>query len=173
MKTEVKLTPVELFFLGTQMHAKYIDYNYIAAMPDIQKRYALQEQRALEALEQRGIIEEDFGGNVELDEAIREVLEPVFFGEVESRLDAEQSYNIHLHNGKITIAVLEKDILRFFLAEEEDIGKLLKGDAVTIQCAKAGKGFCKKMFTSEELEQDSIKNEVIKFLKGECENGIS
>ncbi len=172
MKKELKLTLVELFFLGAQMNAKYIDYNYIAAMPDIQKRYALHEQRALETLEERGILEEDFSGNVELDEEIRQLLEPVFFGAVESRLDAEQSYNIHLHNGKITIAIMEEEGMTFFGAEEEDIQKLLTGAAVTVQCAKAEVGFWKKTFTSEELENETYRKEAIKILKGECENGI-
>lgn len=172
MKKELKLTPVELFFLGAQMNAKYIDYNYIAAMPDIQKRYALHEQRALEALEERGILEEDFSGNVELDEEIQELLKPVFFGEVESRLDAEQSYNIHLHNGKITLAIMEEDGITFFRASEEDVQKLLTGSTVTVQCAKAEIGFWEKTFTSEELENEIYRREAIKILKGECENGI-
>lgn len=172
MKKELKLTPVELFFLGAQMNAKYIDYNYIAAMPDIQKRYALHEQRALEELEERGILEEDFSGNVELDEEIRELLEPVFFGDVESRLDAEQSYNIHLYNGKITMAVMEEDGITFFRASEEDVQKLLTGSTVTVQCAKAEIGFWEKTFTSEELEHEIYRREAIKILKGECENGI-
>lgn len=53
MKKELKITPMELYFLGVQMKAKYIDYAYIAALPDIGKRYAFHEQNTLERLEKK------------------------------------------------------------------------------------------------------------------------
>ena len=38
MQHEFVLTPKELYFLGSIFRARYIDYAYISAMDDIQKR---------------------------------------------------------------------------------------------------------------------------------------
>ena len=68
MSEELKLTPVELFFCGKLLNAKYIDYDYFAAMPDIQINHDLREQEALEKLEEDGVVEMDFYDNAEFDE---------------------------------------------------------------------------------------------------------
>ena len=44
---ECRLTPVELYFLGVLLNAEYIDYEYIAALPDIQNNYRVIEEQTL------------------------------------------------------------------------------------------------------------------------------
>jgi len=40
-------------------------------MPDVQKNYSFHEQKAMESLEEKGILDEDFCGEVELNDAMR------------------------------------------------------------------------------------------------------
>ena len=41
MNQKTVLTPMQLFFCAKLMDAVYYDYAYLAAMPDVQKEYAL------------------------------------------------------------------------------------------------------------------------------------
>ena len=88
MGKTIILAPQELYFLGTVLNARYIDYDYISHMPDIQKRYSVHEQETLALLTDKGYVDEDFSGNVFISDEVRELLEPVFFGEIEARLMA-------------------------------------------------------------------------------------
>ena len=85
MGKTITLSPQELYFLGTVLDARYIDYDYISHMPDIQKRYSVHEQETMSQLADKGYVDEDFSGNVTVNDEIRELLEPVFFGEIEAR----------------------------------------------------------------------------------------
>ena len=75
---EYRITPVELYFLGVLLDAKYIDYQYISEMPDIQNNYQVTEQKTLEQLEKRNMIEQDFDGTVTVNEELSSLLAPVF-----------------------------------------------------------------------------------------------
>ena len=55
MNQKTVLTPMQLFFCAKLMDAVYYDYAYLAAMPDVQKEYALHEQETMEELEDQGI----------------------------------------------------------------------------------------------------------------------
>lgn len=166
MKSGVTISPIELFFLGNCMHAKYIDYAYIAAMPDIQKRYALHEQQALERLEEKGILEEDFSGNVEIDEDMELLFKPVFFGETESRIDNGRSYRIHIMDESMTMSILEDDQITFQETTEEELRKLLTGN-VTVQCSRVREGFCEETFTARQMKKSEHIEWAIKILKGD------
>ena len=109
MNQKTVLTPMQLFFCAKLMDAVYYDYAYLAAMPDVQKEYALHEQETMEELEDQGMIERDFDDNVEMAEDLRELLTPVFLGEKEGRLDVEgkPSCRFHSKDGVITMTVLE------------------------------------------------------------------
>ena len=48
MNQKTVLTPMQLFFCAKLMDAVYYDYAYLAAMPDVQKEYALHEQETME-----------------------------------------------------------------------------------------------------------------------------
>lgn len=81
------ITAEELYYLGVLLQAKYIDYAYIAAMDDIQHNYALFQKEAQAQLVSRGILMEDFSGNIEIEENAKSLLAPIFFGEKESSAD--------------------------------------------------------------------------------------
>ena len=51
MNQKTVLTPMQLFFCAKLVDAVYYDYAYLAAMPDVQKEYALHEQETMEELE--------------------------------------------------------------------------------------------------------------------------
>ncbi|MBR2701865.1 MAG: hypothetical protein IKE77_07265 [Erysipelotrichaceae bacterium] len=169
MGKTLTLSPQELYFLGTVLEAKYIDYEYIAHMPDIQKRYSVHEQETLSQLADKGYVEEDFSGNVSVSEEISELLVPVFFGEVESKLMAGEpgdkeldKCNFHFLDGKITkvsgedrLTVIEysQDKLRKAIEEcFNGYGKTAEGvfdgekieKIVSVICAKANIGSYRK-----------------------------
>lgn len=106
----LRISPEELFFLGKQMQARYIDYDYISMMKDIQQQYTLREKETMAGLVTRGMLIEDFSGDMELDEEVRETLEPLFFGEFASEIviipDRSgvglERYKFHFRDGKIT-----------------------------------------------------------------------
>ena len=104
------LTPKELYCLGGVLSARYIDYAYIAALDDIGQDFALFKKETLASLVAKGMLTEDFSGEIEPDEACARLLQPVFFGTVESSLNIcsiggelkVDVYNYHFYNGKIT-----------------------------------------------------------------------
>ena len=111
MNKEIVLTPEQLYYMGRLLQAKYIDYAYVAAMNDISQNYSLFETEAKAALVAAGILMEDFGGNVEVDPYVLDILKPIFFGEVESSIDicniGEPStvsvYKYHFYDGAVTM----------------------------------------------------------------------
>ena len=115
MKKEIILTPEELYYMGTVLRAKYIDYAYVAAMGDISQNRGLYESLCREGLAKKGILLEDFSGQTEVDRSARQLLEPVFFGEMEASLDVAfitedgnrtaRNRRFHFYEGRITSAV--------------------------------------------------------------------
>lgn len=110
MEEKLQLCPEELFFLGKLMCARYIDYDYVRMMPDIQKEFKMREKEILASLVRKDLIMEDFSGTMELDEELEKMLKPVFFGEFESEVSysdmegekAPKRYKYHKHEGCIT-----------------------------------------------------------------------
>ncbi len=119
MKKEIILTPEELYFMGSLLQAKYIDYAYVAAMGDIQQRRGIYESESREGLAEKGILMEDFSGNLEVDEGVGKLLEPVFFGNLESSVDValmeEEGRRVlpgrrfHFYEGRITSTVMGEE----------------------------------------------------------------
>jgi len=111
VENEITLSPEELYYLGSVLQAKYIDYAYVAAMDDIGQNYALFESEAKASLVKSGILMEDFGGNLEIDQTVLSLLRPIFFGEIETSVDvcklADEStvdvYKFHFLDGTITM----------------------------------------------------------------------
>lgn len=105
------LTPRELYCLGGILNAKYIDYAYIAALDDIGQDFELFKKETLASLVSKGILMEDFSGNMELEENYTQLLIPIFFGNIETSLNIctigeelrVDIYNYHFHNGKVTL----------------------------------------------------------------------
>lgn len=111
MDKEIILTPEELYYLGSFLQAKYIDYAYVAAMSDIKQNFSLFETEAKAALVSAGILMEDFGGNLEVNPGVLRVLKPIFFGETETSIDVcnigqtntVAVYKYHFHDGAVTM----------------------------------------------------------------------
>lgn len=126
----------ELFYLGKLMNARYIDYDYVRVMKDIQKKGALKESEHMAKMVSRGILFEDFSGQKELDLEIEELLRPVFFGDFESEIlyyqNAEEKevlhHKFHFHEGKITHIELKDKELHMSLGE----GKLKELEEILI-----------------------------------------
>lgn len=116
MDKEIILSPEELYYMGRFLQAKYIDYAYVAAMSDINHNYALFEKETRNSMIASGYIMEDFAGNVEVDQKITDLLNPIFFGEVETSLDicdigdenTVSVYKLHFYDG-VTTMVTHKD----------------------------------------------------------------
>lgn len=133
MTREITLTPEELFYLGKILNAAYIDYAYIAAMKDIQMKKEVAAQDIRLSLTAKNYLMEDFSGEVEIDEAVKHLLSPIFFGEFESMVSVciiqEKSYvnSVRIHTGKdATVMVLMlEDGLHISLVEDNDIRHLV------------------------------------------------
>ncbi len=166
MKEEVQVTPEELYYLGKCMQAKFIDYAYIAAMNDIQQNYTLQEQRSLETLEEKELIEEDFSGEIDIPDEVRQLFEPVFFGRKESRLDNGEVYRFHILGNRLTMSRMESGQIWFSAASVDDLSELLRG-TVNIKCSDVERGVFEKTFSGEQLKQPVQIEEAIKILKGD------
>lgn len=169
------ITPTELYFLGTLLKARYIDYAYIAAMPDIQKRYEFRRQEALKALDERGIIDEDFSGNVEVDDDIAALLTPVFQGTIESRVvTPDASTNVHVRETGAVLATMGEGHICFKAADDAALVELLaaaanSGAPVTISCSKVGAGVREQTFDLQALKEGGALAEALAIMKGEYE----
>ena len=167
---QIQLTPEELFFLGRLMDAKYIDYDYYAAMGDIQKQFDVREREALSGLEEKGAIEESFSGEIEISEEAAALMRPVFFGTCETRLDADRRYNFHIGPEGITMGVKGDGFFSFLPVTESDLRKLLRGTC-TVSGADVERGAVEKAFSEEELKQESTLREAVLILKGDWKHG--
>lgn len=165
MSIKARLTAKEVYFLAKCMGAKYLDYYYFAAMSDIEKRYTLHEQQALESLEEKEIIEEDFSGNIEIPDEVIRLFEPVFFGKKESMLNNGEIHRIHILGSRLTISSPDQGEFLFFEASDEDLEKLLKG-TVQIECSDIDSGVSRKVFSGEQLMQEKYRKEAIRLCRG-------
>lgn len=125
MKKEIILSPEELYYLGSILQAEYMDYAYIAAMSKQGKSEELFANEAKASLVKAGILAEDFGGDLEVEEATAELLKPIFFGKTETSVDVYINgedtdmdvYKFHFLDGTVTL-VTESDG-QFFIRKIE------------------------------------------------------
>ena len=164
---EIRMSLVELYYLGTLMEAKYIDYSYIVAMPDIGKQYDLHEQEALAGLEKAGLIDVDFGGDAEVTDAARRLAEPVFFGTIETRANLDGQRNFHAHQGRITQARIDGEDILLASMTDDDLRTALRGRDVSLEQADVEKGYRNVDYTGAELAREEGLSKAIAFLKGE------
>ena len=87
MKEKLILTPEQLFFLGTVMGAEYINYDYIAAMGEVQRNYSRTHRKCMDDLARAGLLRERLSGEVVLRPMPRKLLHPVFFEKKESSIE--------------------------------------------------------------------------------------
>ena len=134
MEREIVISPEELYYLGTRLQAKYIDYAYVAAMDDIGQNYALFEKETGAALVSKGILEEDFSGNIEINQNVSDLLKPIFFGEVETSIDVcnigkrniVEVYKFHFNDGAITMVTGKEGKLLLKKVDQLEIQDLVK-----------------------------------------------
>lgn len=87
MEERLVLTPEQLFFLGNVMGAEYINYDYIAAMGEVQRNYSRTHRKCMDDLARAGLLRERLSGEVVLRPMPRKLLHPVFFGKKESSIE--------------------------------------------------------------------------------------
>lgn len=169
MENAIKLTAEELYYLGGQMQAKYIDYDYISAMGDIQKNYRMYESNAVDGLAGKGLIEEDFSGEITVSVSIEELLSPVFFGDFEVEIDicgvqedSRKIVKLHTDQDKTTLVELDENQL---------VLKKMQGNDV-VEYGKDIFGFLKDE-TDENIEFDEQKVSEIYILKNTVIGGES
>lgn len=133
MIKELTLSPEELYYLGTILQAKYIDYAYVAAMEDIKQNYSLFELETKASLVSSGVLLEDFSGNVEVNSDVLSLIKPVFFGEVETSVDIcqidEKSKVIiskyHFFEGAITLVTAQEKKLVLKMVDQITIKDMI------------------------------------------------
>lgn len=165
---DLTITPMELYFLGRLLGARYIDYGYIAAMPDITKHPALREQETIELLEMEGLIETDFSGGAEVMPEVADFLHPVFFSGVESQLIIGDTIRLfHLEDGRTLQSTIDNGTVVFHEASEQDIYSLLSGQqGVVVQVADVRTGYRNKEFGKDELLDAETCAQAVAMLEG-------
>ena len=98
MEEKLILTPEQLFFLGTVMGAEYINYDYIAALGEVQRNYSRTHRKCMDELTRAGLLRERLSGEVALRPAPKKLLNPVFFGKKESSLEIFRLGKIQTHD---------------------------------------------------------------------------
>ena len=161
----VRLSVTELYFLGEMMNAQYIDYSYIAALPEIQRQYEVYRLKALSSLEAKGLGEVGFTGSIKLDNALEALLKPVFSGE-EAFLTTDQRYIFHLLGEDVVKAVLNGQEITLSKVSDADIKAMLKDKDAFVQAAGVGTLYRERHYTANELSDEENISEAIKFLRG-------
>lgn len=128
---ELILSPEEIYYIGKVTGGKYLDYDYIAAMQDIGKRGKIKEQEILDGLERKGYAQEDFLGNLEVEPACIEILQPIYQGMYESELILREEtgesvhYKFHHMENRITSVECQSQEYRVRVQDKKEIEKIL------------------------------------------------
>lgn len=110
MEEKLVLTPEQLFFLGTLMGARHIDYDYIAPMHEMGRNYQRTQRKCMDELSQQGIIRQRMSGETKVRPEPEALLKKVFFGQTETVLEVhtfaqtpeKQVYRFHWLEGAAT-----------------------------------------------------------------------
>lgn len=133
MGGRLAISPEELFFIGKQMRAQYIDYDYIKMMGDLQQRYSLKEKEIMAGLVKKGLLMEDFSGRTELVREVGALMRPVFFGRFEIEVilgrpgGSRLREKYHFEDGNSTWSASEGDRLIFSGGAGERLAELKAG----------------------------------------------
>ncbi|MGN0555266.1 MAG: hypothetical protein ACI4LI_05150 [Candidatus Fimenecus sp.] len=112
MQNTLEISYDALYYLAQMMQAEYMDYDYFKLVGDIETNYDLFVKQAAESLQSSGLLTEDFSGNLESDDNLRQVATPLFFGNAESSLDlilqgetvSHSLYKFHFYQNQVTRA---------------------------------------------------------------------
>lgn len=164
---EIRITPVELYFLGTILHAKQIDYTYIAAMENIQNNFELHSQEAITHLVSLGIVDEDFSGELHVSEEVKEIVNPLFFSEKESSVDvcsiSEHSrvdvYKFHFLDERVTLVTGENEFL--IIKSVDDLFLIDFVNALISENSESNESYSSKNFDYDSITRlIAVKNTV-------------
>lgn len=131
---DIKIRPEELYFLGELMQAQYINYEYIAAMPDISQAYAAEKTNAIRNLGERGLVSESLRGGIRVSPDLQTLLRPVFFSKTENSLriltlkpeHALEILRFHVLDGSVTMMQMTQKQMKLTAVTEEDIRTILQ-----------------------------------------------
>jgi hypothetical protein len=127
MNGNLVISTEELFVLSQILKAKYLDYDYIATMEDVMQNSSLKKKIIMGELEKRGILEEDFMGDIEISDEIKTLLSPIFQGEAESDMrDGNIIHKFHFHENHVTYVQLNGKELIIKTGYKEQVEKLAK-----------------------------------------------
>lgn len=133
MQQEIALSPRELYFLGGILKARYIDYVYVSAMGDVQQNFQSHRRQAMRSLTEKNLLREDFGGNITLADGVKQILEPVFFGPMETTVQLYlpgqgqiRTWRLHQLEQKITLVEMTDDEITLLVAGERQLDRLVQ-----------------------------------------------
>lgn len=161
MADMLTLTPEQLFFLGTLMDAEYINYEYIAALGELQRNYSRTRRKCLNELAGAGIIRERLSGEISLRPAPKKLLRNLFFGKTETALEiftlgkqaTRTAFRFHWLEDAVTRVRVEKD--RFVLTQssaeeiESLVLELVSGTEQPVPAAGIEKETVTRMITAK------------------------
>lgn len=132
MDETLALTPEQLFVLGTLMDAAHINYDYIAALGEIQRNYSRTHRKCLDELTHLGLLRQRLSGEVSLRPAPKKLLEPLFFGEKEWAFEifalgnekTRQVLYFHQREDSVTRVEMKNDQLFLSQSSPEELEQL-------------------------------------------------
>lgn len=132
MEETLTLTPEQLFFLGTLMDAEHINYDYIAALGEIQRNYSRSYRKCLDDLTRLGLLRQRLSGEVSLRPIPKKLLEPLFFGEKEwvfeiftlGKEETRQILRFHQQEDSVTRVQAENNRLILSQSSPEELEQL-------------------------------------------------
>ncbi len=74
-----ELTYDELYFLGSELNAKYINYDYYKKISNIDNGTEVLFKEAKNSLSQKKYLSENFFGESQISEELKKAIKPVFF----------------------------------------------------------------------------------------------
>ena len=138
------LSAKQLYYLGTVVGAKYIDFAYIAAMGEPENSFRIFVSGVKEELGNKNIITENLSGDLDVDQSVVEALRPVFFGNAEvvveecinSSSPVVNSYRFHLLEDKITCIKNAEDGFVVYSAVDSEIKAII--DSLVMKITDTG-----------------------------------
>lgn len=135
MAETLLLSPEELYYLGWLMKAEYMDYAYAAAAQGLGGNFRLFTRMASAALAKKGILQEDFSGELELDPSAARLLRPIFFGGSELTVDlckltgdrAVTAYKFHFFEGMAVMMRCQADTLAVSATDSQGVLEAVAG----------------------------------------------
>ena len=104
MDQELVVRPEELFYVGKQMDGLYYNYDYYSAIPAVDQGGGKKLLWGCESsLAERGLLEENDEGDLTVSEAVKQMLQPIFFGERQAKvvsypdIQKNEGYALYFH----------------------------------------------------------------------------